>query len=60
MSLEDITNIRDGGNSGKGTKRKRLSNGDIKQFHYSKPRKQFEIVFSNDTEKLAFEEKLEK
>ncbi|KAH3711129.1 hypothetical protein DPMN_070629 [Dreissena polymorpha] len=41
------------------TKRKRMSNGEIKEYHYSKSRKQFELVFESDSEKLAFETRLE-
>ena len=44
-SLKDITNISES----KGfTKRKRMSNGEIKEYHYSKTRKQFELVFTID------------
>ena len=60
MSLKDITNISEVSNESKGvTKRKRLSNGTYKQYHYAKTRKQFEIVFDSDAEKVKFENKLE-
>ncbi|KAH3806877.1 hypothetical protein DPMN_135205 [Dreissena polymorpha] len=56
MSLKDITNISD---SKDVMKRKRMSNGEIKEYHYSKSRKQFTLVFKSDSEKLAFETRLE-
>lgn len=60
MSLKDITNITDVSCATKGvTKRKRLSDGSFKQYHYAKIRKNFELAFSNDSEKLQFETKLE-
>ncbi|MEW8546818.1 MAG: hypothetical protein AB2693_25165 [Candidatus Thiodiazotropha sp.] len=60
MSLTDITNTADISTIGKGVnKRKRLSDGSIKQYHYEKIRKNFELVFSNNSEKLQFENKLE-
>ena len=60
MSLKDITNISNVSCEIKGvTKRKRLSNGTYKQYHYAKSRKQFEVVFDSDAEKVMFENKLD-
>ena len=60
MSLKDITNLSDVVNENKGvTKRKRLSNGTYKQYHYAKSRRQFELVFENDAEKIKLKNKLE-
>ena len=54
MSLRDITN-----SSSKVNKKKRLSDGTIKTYSYMKSRKQFDIAFADDKEKLVFENKLE-
>ena len=60
MSLKDITNLPDVLCEVKGvTKHKRLSNGTYRQYHYAKSRRQFEIVFDSDAEKVKFENKLE-
>ena len=55
MSLRDITNS----SSSKINKKKRLSDGTIKTYSYMKSRKQFDIAFADDKEKLVFENKLE-
>lgn len=57
MSLKDITNTTVAVQKGI-TKKKRLSDGSFKTYHYSQSRKQFEIIFSDDSEKLQFENKL--
>lgn len=55
MALLDITNIQSSGKKN----RKRLSDGTYKNYEYATYRKQLEVSFKSESEKLTFESKLQ-
>ena len=56
MSLVDITNISD---QKVVTQKKRMKDGTIKSYNYARCRKQFELSFKDNAEKVEFESKLD-
>lgn len=60
MSLKDITNTVHNSADFHGVKKRRkLNNGSYKEYRYSKARKQFELQFASEAEKLQFENSLD-
>jgi hypothetical protein len=55
MALSDITNV----DGAKRTAKKRLSDGSMKSYTYNVYRKQLELQFDSESEKLQFSNQLE-